>query len=315
MPVIMAKKLDTENIKLKIGIYGPSNFGKSHAAYTFPDPLVGNIEGGADALGARPEFRDVRKFDLNPRQTPEENMRDVVDTMHAVYAGDPNVACGTLVIDSVTGLRNLLKNALKGKPTNVGEWAAFNWDCQRAIDAIYGAAPCHVVAIAQEKKEFATPQGGRSPLPTGRLVPDADSRFTYAFDLLLRVYDGGDERSGKRRMFLVEKSRLAAIPEGTVIEDFSFPKDVLPALKSGFSSTPEQIPANLTAPALKESWQKAGSPGGNIKAWIASQGADSAALTLTDRINLDHELQEIINAALNAASAPEPEDELAAVGF
>lgn len=310
MPVIMPKKLDTENIKLKIGIYGPSNFGKSHAAYTFPDALVANVEGGADALGARPEFRDVRKFDLNPQQTPEQNMRDVVDTMKAVYAGNADVACGTLVIDSITGLRNLLKSALKGKPENVGEWAKFNWDCQRAIDAIYGAAPCHVVAIAQEKKEFATPPGGRGPVPTGKLVPDADSRFTYAFDLLLRVYDGGDDRSGKRRMFIVEKSRLAAIPEGTVIEDFSFAKDVLPALKSGFSTTPDQIPANLTAPALKALWSKAGSPGGEVKAWITSQGFDSSALTLDERIKIDHVLQGIVNAA----PAAEADEEFAAVG-
>jgi hypothetical protein len=262
---------------------------------TFPKPLALNLEGAIDALCDRPEFADTTKIDLDPRRAPHESARDIVEVIKAVYAGDPDYPCGTLVLDSATGLLNLIKSALESRPSNVGAWAEFNFECQRAVDAIYGQSPVHVVVIAQEKQEFGKDANGR-PVPTGRSIPNADKRFKYAFDVLLRTYE--DMRGNKKhRMFVVEKSRLLKLPEGTIIEDFSFEKDIVPALSGGFAEP--EIPATLTAEALKSEWVKAGKPLGSMKAWLENEGY-SLNPSLDDRIAIDRKLKDLAKALAEA---------------
>jgi hypothetical protein len=296
MAKLLPQKVNLADRKVKVAIYGPSQTGKSYSALTFPKVLPLNGEGGFDALLDRPEFRHITSMiSFDPRSGPAKYLEDFAQVIEAVYAGDPDYPCGSLAIDSATMLQTQGNKLTEDRPKNVGEWGARNFRVQKAMDTIYGPAPVHVVMTAQQKDEWK--QNGKSPEKTGVLIPNADARFMYGYDIVVRTFITKETHFN----FVVEKSRLMLLPLGTVGVEFNFDEHIKPALAGGVSDP--EIPASLTNEALKATYARAGKPDGKISAWIMAQGFDPANLSLENRIALDRKLQDIAHALEQQSAA------------
>jgi hypothetical protein len=238
------------NHKVRIGLYGAEGTGKTHFGLTCPDPLVVNCEDSADAFADR---------GISYRVIDTANAADAQDAFFAVLGRQQGFECGTVLLDSATAFIRMCQQEPGGKKEQYKNSAVYARSTQLLSRIYNGHRPCHVVVTAHEKVEFENQQAVGATW-------DCDPRFGYPFDLLVRM-----GKKGNKRVSLIEKSRFRLLPEGAVIEKFSW-ANVAAALVDATSNATEQPKARVID-RLRALHEQVGSPNGSFRTYLLAAGA------------------------------------------
>lgn len=206
--------------KLKVTVYGESGVGKTHFALTFPDPAVIDTESGTDFFAGRFNFLVWKT----------KSYADVLAAVKMIERGE--VKCQTLVIDSITVINDVLREAgfraaeararRKGREVDdlnltPRDWGNIKMRIRSLLTRLYNL-PVHTVIVGWLKDEYQDRPDGSS-VRVGQTI-DADKKILYQPDVILRLEV---DRQG-RRWGVVEKDRSGIFPVGKRIEDPSFAK-------------------------------------------------------------------------------------------
>jgi hypothetical protein len=212
--------------RAKVLLIGEAGTGKSHAALTFPKPVVIDAEGSIDWFADRFTFKAVAT----------KSYSDVRDLVRQVREG--RVDCETLVIDGWTTIYNGLINVASGSGENdlsPRDWGRIKRKNSSVLDELYHKLPVHVVCIGWLGAEYAkagTVVRGQVVKPNDMVQIgeklDGDKKTAHAFDFIFKLL-GND---GQRARALVMKSRSGGLKNGQIIEDFSW-KTIEPLLGHG----------------------------------------------------------------------------------
>lgn len=192
-------------------VYGPPHAGKTTLALQFPKPIVLDLENGTQFYGDKFDFSVPKE---NPRTAQEffQFMRWLATESHGFK---------TLVIDPITlwnqaNMAEWLQVFATGNQKENGKAPAgqksgkfetdegielerdyykmqiSDWNYPKADDAklfrLMRLLDMNVICTAHEKDEYA--EGGLAK--TGRKTFDANKKFEYAFDTIVRVYRNGN---------------------------------------------------------------------------------------------------------------------------
>lgn len=206
--------------KLKVTVYGESGVGKTHFALTFPDPAVIDTESGTDFFAGRFNFLVWKT----------KSYADVLAAAEMIERGE--VKCQTLVIDSITVINDVLREAgfraaeararRKGRGADdlnltPRDWGNIKMRIRSLLTRLYNL-PVHTVIVGWLKDEYQDRPDGTS-VRVGQTI-DADKKILYQPDVILRL----EVDQQGRRWGVVEKDRSGIFPVGKRIEDPSFAK-------------------------------------------------------------------------------------------
>jgi hypothetical protein len=242
------------NHKVRIGIYGAEGTGKTHFGLTFPEPLVVNCEDSADAFADR----GIRYGVVDTTCAA-----DAQDAFFAILNRTPGFECGTVLFDSATAFIRMCQQEPGGRKEQYKNSTVYARSTQLLSRIYNGQRPCHVVVTAHEKVEFENQQAVGATW-------DCDPRFGYPFDVIVRM-----GKNGNKRVALIEKSRFRMLPEGALIENFSW-THVQAALVDAAEHADAQPKASVLdrLVALHES---VGKPNGSLREYVIANGLEAKA--------------------------------------
>lgn len=218
------------NKKLKVMCYGTWGTGKTVFALGFPDPLVVDMEGGADLYGGQYKFDVVRT----------RSVADLVEVLDMVRK-DGGQRWKTLVVDPVTVLyeslltahqanveRRILtynadpKNRNRQKSIEDAGLTPRDWNRlkRRLYDMLIEAANANVHLVLTAHSKDITEQVWEFGEQVSKVVgqrPSFDRDGGYYPDVVLYFYT-----EGERFFVRVEKGRAGIVRTGQIIEAPSF---------------------------------------------------------------------------------------------
>lgn len=175
----MFQEAPKTKIPLKILLSGAAGTGKTVAALSFPRVAYIDTEGGTRLYRAFPEFAHVRWLDT-------KSLSDVEKAIAAI-ATDGGKSFDTLVLDSVSALYDVLKEATS-KLNRTGDMGFREWSkVNGRMKALYNSLTnlqTHVIVISRESTEYET---SGSELRKIGVKPDADKNIAYLFDFHIRM--------------------------------------------------------------------------------------------------------------------------------
>lgn len=232
--------------RAKVLLIGEAGTGKTHAALTFPKPVMIDAEGSADWFSDRFAFSAVNT----------KSYTDVSDLLKQIRNG--GVPCETVIIDSLTSIYNGLVNAatearLAGPYPSDDlrpiDWGRIKRKFSTLLDELYHKLPVNVVCIGWIKPEYAKPGDivNNQAVKQNDLVKvgevfDGDRKTAYAFDFVFKI-EGND---GRRTRATVIKTRSGLLQAGQVIPDFSW-KTVAALLPKGAATATGMTDDEATA--------------------------------------------------------------------
>lgn len=192
------KDIKTDNMKLKVLIYGGSGTGKTTFAGTFPKPYFFDFDGGMLTLKGKDVEYDTY-VDKNPAGRPTA-WSDFEAKITSLYeAGRDQFPYESVIIDSMTTLQECCmryiqyNNRSASKMPTLQEWGML---IDKLQDTLYKVTSldCNVVVTAHEQviQDDLTSEILVLPLISGKKLPD---RLPLWFD---EVYHARVER-GKNR--------------------------------------------------------------------------------------------------------------------
>jgi hypothetical protein len=179
------KTLSTDNMKLKVLVYGGSGTGKTTFASTFPKPFFFDFDGGM--LSVRGKDVEYESYVDKSMLCPDAYNRfsSQLDNMSSALAGG-HLPFQTVVLDSITTLQEAMlrdiqkTNKTLGKQTTLQEWGIL---VGKMEDILYRITSLnvHMVAIAHEQiiQDELTSEIVVLPLIVGKKLPD---RIALWFD-------------------------------------------------------------------------------------------------------------------------------------
>lgn len=233
---ITPREPSLENAKIRIALVGETGSGKSHFILQMPKPLVIDCETSADMFANR-GFKPYRVIEAT-------EAGDVGEAVAAILDGRSGFECGTMGLDSITAFMRMCQienGAIKEQYKNATVYRRMTTLMSRLYN---GGRPCHVVVTAHEKTLF-----GKDQAVLGKTW-DADPRFGFPFDLIVRMTKTMDGKIGPA---IILKSRLKALPAGMQIPNFS-PAHVAQAMREGGiekTATTTDVPTSNVAPAAE----------------------------------------------------------------
>ena len=193
------KDIKTDNMKLKVLVYGGSGTGKTFFCGTFPKPYFFDFDGGMLTLQGRNVEYDTYK-DENPtgRPTAFANFEAKLTEMYS--RGWENFPYETVVLDSMTTMQEAAMRYIKhtnrtmSKMPTLQEWGMLIDKLQEVLYKVTSLRT-HVVVTAHEQviQDDLTSEIMVLPLITGKKLPD---RLPLWFD---EVYHSRVERGKERQ--------------------------------------------------------------------------------------------------------------------
>ena len=195
-----SRTLDTiHSAQIRLGIQGPPGEGKTHAALTFPFPVVGNIDRGLGAHIGRSDIREIPFYDPNWckvqgitwKQGEAVNRRDAIMKWCRKELFKFSTK-QTFIMDASTGLEAAFDIEQSKYPyyTKSGEEDKFvfwrekvNW-FQELFEDIFKSVPCNIIYICHEQLERNSKgdlTGKNNPLFTGQFKDKLVSHLTDHF--------------------------------------------------------------------------------------------------------------------------------------
>jgi AAA domain len=277
MAIAPPRPISIDLAPIRLALYGPSGFGKTHFLMNVPGLTIINLEKSADAFAKR--FPGIRAIDI-PKETIKEDVPDAID---AVLHGRKGFESSALGFDSITAFRRILQS-LPRKSRGEYKDADVNDVIRTTLTPVLTDARVPIIITAHEKRAF-TEDEKRLPNHAG-MIPDADPRFLYSFDIVARLVS----QNGKPGAVVV-KTRFSEIPVHQFIPGFCWdyimqklgraparqpqanpPQAVPPAQKPAGDGAP---PANQAPPdrervlqAFSSAFTAAGSPEGKFVKWL-----------------------------------------------
>lgn len=137
-------------------LYGPPGSGKSTAAATSPGPIVWiNAEGRNSMAFARKVARErgttIREVRLEAGTDPRPQLKDAERYLQASFLPDAEERVGTVVIDTMGKLRDLLADVMisGNEKRSRMEWGQINKVLGPLVETLRDM-PCNVVIVAHE---------------------------------------------------------------------------------------------------------------------------------------------------------------------
>lgn len=172
------KTLNTDNMKLKVLVYGGSGTGKTTFAASFPKPFFFDFDGGL--LSVRGEDIEYETYKDKSTNRPEayEKFSQKLEELHAALVGN-HLPFQTVVLDSITTMQESMLRSIQytnrtlGKQTTLQEWGML---VGRMEDVLYriSSLNVHMVTIAHEQivQDELTSEVMILPLIVGKKLPD-----------------------------------------------------------------------------------------------------------------------------------------------
>lgn len=169
------KTLNTDNMKLKVLVYGGSGTGKTTFSATFPKPFIFDFDGGLLSVRGRDiEYETyVDKSMLRPDAF--ERFSTKLEELH----GMASLPYQTVVLDSITTMQEAVLRSIQstnrtlGKQTTLQEWGMLVGKMEDILYRI-NSLNVNIVAIAHEQivQDEISSEIMVLPLIVGKKLPD-----------------------------------------------------------------------------------------------------------------------------------------------
>jgi len=204
---------------LKLALYGPPGSGKTYVALTFPDPVVVDTEAGTDFYRGREGFGPFRVLKT-------KRLDQVLELLDAIERGD--LPCQTVVIDSITVLHEVLREAMaqvaeqralrNGKNPDdftmtPRDWGKLKLRFQSLMTRLYNL-PAHTIITGWIRDVY---EGEGDQLRRVGTTLDADKKALYQPDLVLELAVVKGKHIG-----IVRKDRTGTWPVDTRLTDLGY---------------------------------------------------------------------------------------------
>lgn len=224
-----AQQITTQNMKLKVLVYGGSGTGKTIFAGSFPKPYFFDFDNGMLSLQGKDIEYDTY-IDDNPAN-PQAFRRFERKIEDFYRQGWENFPYETVVIDSITTLQETVMRSIQSVNRSMAKMPTLNeWGnlIDKLQDMLYKVTSLktNVVVVAHEQilQDDLTSEVMVLPLITGKKLPD---RLPLWFDEVYhtRVERGPDRKPSYEMMTVASrkykaKSRLKCFKE--IEKDFSY---------------------------------------------------------------------------------------------
>lgn len=187
-----------KHVHNKILIYGPTHTAKTHAALTFPDPALVDVERRGAHFADRFDF-----YHAQPRTLDE-----LLLVVGELKGGA--LACGTFIIDSYSVIYEKLVVAHtqttvnNGKPTAVVDFVSVNRRIAPMREFVFWTGEQDLIVIAHAQQKFD--RTGNTFTKRQGLEFLGDDKFRFAFDYIFRTEAIGKDPRIAPIKFHVEKS-------------------------------------------------------------------------------------------------------------
>lgn len=204
---------------IKLALFGPPGTGKTHIALGFPGCVVVDTEAGTDFFRGRP---GIPAFQV----LKTKSYAQVMELLDAIEAG--KLTCGTLVIDSLTILNDVLRESAfkmaekRAVSKNISaddytvtprDWGKIKAKINSLMTRLYNA-PCSTVLTGWIKDVY---EGEGNDLKKVGTTLDADKKVLYQPDIVLELA----VVKGKHVAY-VRKDRTGTWPVDTRLTDVSY---------------------------------------------------------------------------------------------
>lgn len=217
----------------KILFWGPQHSGKTHAALSWPDPAVVDLE-NRDA-----HFKDRFRFKL--ASVPD--LETLGKVLKALKAGE--IQCSSFVFDSYSAayekltVEHTVAKTRDGKTSYVTDYTTVNKRDDALREFCFSIHNRNVLFIAHAQQKYD--RRGDVFTPKG-LDFKGQEKFRFAFDYIFQVVSNGDPRV-KPPTFIVEKSASPNLKVGDQLRGLDYAKFI--------EITRGKQQQNTSAPPLK----------------------------------------------------------------
>lgn len=243
------KNINTDNMKLKVLVYGGSGTGKSTFSCSFPKPYVFDFDNGLLSVRGRDIEYDTYIDKSNLRPDAYEKFNAKLEELHAYAPGQ--MPYQTVILDSITTMQEAVLRSIQsvnrtiGKQTTLQEWGMLVGKMEDILYRI-NSLNVNIVAIAHEQiiQDELSSEIMVLPLIVGKKLPD---RIGLFFDEVYnsRVDRGQGGRPVYQMMTVADrkykaKSRLNCFD---VIENgFSYQVMIDKLTRAGRTASPAPVP-------------------------------------------------------------------------